>query len=128
MTDQETHATLPNGLPAPPVPNGLRDRLRDYPSHIQKIQSELIDVVVNPLKGTPLFEQAIWALEGCLEEFIQQARDELAAAIESGDAATIEHATQKELLMLHSRSAGAWKMKGLMEYFDGMKYEVGHGQ
>jgi hypothetical protein len=128
VTDHEAPATLPNGLPAPPVPNGLRERLRDYPKHIQKIQSELIEVVVKPLKGTPLFEQAIWALEGCLEEFIQQARDELAAAIESGDAAMIEHATQKKRLMLHSRSAGSWKMKELMAYFDAGKHEVSHGQ
>jgi hypothetical protein len=74
-------------------------------------------VAVKPFKGTPLFEQAIWALEGCLEDFIQQARDELAVAVESGDPAAIEHATKKELLMLHSRSTGSWKMKELMAYF-----------
>ena len=128
MTNHDMPATLPNGLPAPPVPHGLVERLRDYPKHIQKIQSELIGVVVKPFKGTPLFEQAIWAIEGCLEDFVQQARDELALAFESGDPAKIEQATKKELLMLHSRSAGSWKMKELMAYFDARKHEVGHGE
>ena len=99
-----------------------------YPEYIHKIQSELISVVVKPFKGTPQFEQAIWAIEGCLEDFIQQARDELALAVESGNPAAIEQATKKELLMLHSRSAGSYKMKELMAYFDARRHEVGHGE
>lgn len=77
MTDQETPATLPNGLPAPPVPNGLREMLRDYPEHIERLQDALNWVVEHPARGTPPFERAIWALEGRIETFISEARDEL---------------------------------------------------
>lgn len=128
MTDQETPATLPNGLPAPPVPNGLREMLRDYPKHIERLQDALNWVVEHPARGTPPFERAIWALEGRIETFISEARDELEKAEATGAPEEVSRATKKELLMLHSRSTGSWKMKELMAYFDARKHEVGHGQ
>lgn len=128
MTDHEVPAMLPNGLPVPPVPKGLREMLRDYPEHIERLQEALNWVVEHPAKGIPAFERAIWALEGRTETFISEARDELEKAETVGDAEEISRAKKKELLMLHSRSTGSWKMKDLMAYFDAGKHEVGHGQ
>ncbi|WP_240635263.1 hypothetical protein [Lysobacter enzymogenes] len=96
MTNSDrTPATLPDGLPLPPVPKGLREMLKDYPEHLQVLQNDLNDVVAKPLRGTPVFEQAIWALEGALETFVSEARDELEAAEASGDAETIQRARAK---------------------------------
>ena len=106
-------------LPPPPVPQRLREMLKDYPEHIQTLQDDLNGVVAKPFKGTPMFEQAIWALEGATEEFIQQAREELKAAEASGDPAAIERAKAKELLMLHASSKGSWIAdEGLWDYFE----------
>ncbi|ROU06454.1 hypothetical protein D9T17_13455 [Lysobacter enzymogenes] len=69
--------------------------LKDYPEHLQVLQNDLNDVVAKPLRGTPVFEQAIWALEGALETFVSEARDELEAAEASGDAETIQRARAK---------------------------------
>lgn len=113
----------------PPVPEGLREMLKDYPGHLRVIQNDLNGVVAKPFKGTPLFEQAIWALEGCLETFISEARSELSVAEVSGDTGAIALGKQKVLLMLECRSSpSSWKMKNLMDYFDKKKFGGGHGE
>jgi hypothetical protein len=112
----------------PPVPQGLRDMLKDYPEHIERLQQALNWVVERPASGIPAFERAVWALEGRTETFITEARDELERAEQTGDPEEISRAKKKELLMLHSRSTGSWKMKDLLAYFDARKHEVGHGQ
>lgn len=69
--------------------------LKDYPEHIETLQADLNRVVQNPFKGTPMSEQAIWALEAALDAFIDEARKELQAAEASGDPAAIEQAKAK---------------------------------
>lgn len=128
MTNHDMPATLPNGLPAPPVPQGLREMLRDYPGHIERLQQALNWVIEHPASGIPPFERAVWALEGRTETFISEARDELERAERTGNPEEISRAKKKELLMLHSRSTGSWKMKDLLAYFDARKHEVGHDQ
>lgn len=95
MTDYELPATLPNGLPAPPVPKGLREMLRDYPEHIERLQEALNWVVEHPAKGISAFERAIWALEGRTETFISEVRDELKKAEAVGDLEEISRAAKK---------------------------------
>lgn len=119
MTDQSTRDNpLPNDLPPPPVPLGLQEMLKDYPEHIKTLQEDLNKVVSKPHPGVPLLEVAIWMLEGALETFISEARDELDSAKASGDVEAIERAKQKEFLMRDCRgSPGAWKDENLMAYF-----------
>jgi len=89
----------------PPVPAKLREMLKDYPEHIERLQERLIVVAEAPRSSVPRFELAVWALEGRLDTFISEARGELAAATASGDPAVIEKADAKERLM----SQAAWK-------------------
>ena len=106
-------------LPPPPVPMGLREMLNDYPEHIERLQEALNSVVERPMKGTPPLEVAIWELEGTLETFVSEAREELRAGEESGNPEAIAAGKKKALLMLDCRSSrSAWHMKNLMEYFD----------
>jgi hypothetical protein len=93
--------------------------LKDYPEHIQELQRSLNRVVAKPFLATPLFEQAIWALEDELGSFIDEARSELQAAEASGDVVAITAAEAKENLM----SRAIWKHRWLgdaefREYFE----------
>ncbi len=120
MTDQETPATLANGLPVPPIPQRLRELLKDYPEHLARIQEDLNDLVFDHAKSIPLFEQVIWDLEGRTSAFIREAQVELEAAQEAGDADAIARAEVKEELMFSARSVNDG-LKGLHElwgYFE----------
>lgn len=84
-------------LPSPPpVPQGLQEMLKDYPEHIGRLQEALNTVIERPSKVTPPFEVAIWMLEGALETFIAEAREELKAAEASGDPEAIKRAKSKK--------------------------------
>ncbi|MCW4455297.1 hypothetical protein OK348_10885 [Flavobacterium sp. MXW15] len=105
----------------PPVPEGLCEMLKDYPGHIERLQEALVTVMAKP-SNTPPLERAVWALEGRLETFMFEARDELKLAEASGDAERIARAKEKENLMLHGRMAGTiWGMRNFDDYFDGIK-------
>lgn len=104
-------------LPPPPVPQKLREMLKDYPEHIERLQEVLNKGIENPSRATPPFEVAIWMLEGATEEFIQQAREELKAAEASGDATAIEWAKEKLDLMFRARSSNGG-MADLNELWD----------
>ncbi|MEA9914797.1 hypothetical protein VDG39_19175 [Xanthomonas campestris pv. raphani] len=95
--------SIENGLPAPPVPQKLRELLRDYPELIQRLQDVLDDYIRKPNPLIP-FDGAIWALEGRLESFISEAREELDLAHASGDANAVKMAEEKERLTRHARS------------------------
>lgn len=106
-------------LPLPPVPQGLRDLLKEYPEHIQILQDDLIEVA-NKKSPTPPFERAVWALEDALSAFISEARNELKAAQAMGDEEAIERAEAKERLMSKGRSAngGMSNFADLLAYFE----------
>ncbi len=123
MTDPETRPPLSNGLPPPPIPQRLRELLKDYPEHLARIREVLDKVVEDPLKLTPLFEQAIWALEDQTTVFIREAQAELEAAQEVGDADAIAKAEVKEELMFSARSVNDG-LKGLHELWD--YFEANH--
>jgi hypothetical protein len=110
-----------------PVPQGLREMLRDYPEHIQILQEDLNKVVAKRSPGIDPFDRAIWMLESTLGVFIQEAREELKAAEDSGDKQAISKANGKFQLMFDCRPTVVWKLKGLMEYFDTVKSGVSHG-
>lgn len=92
--------------------------LKDYPEHLQVLQNDLNDVVAKPLRGTPVFEQAIWALEGALETFVSEARDELEAAEASADAGAIDRAKIKLKAIGPAKFKHNWGDDNLFEYFE----------
>lgn len=102
-------------LPPQPVPQRLREMLKDYPELIARLQEGLNSVITDPSKVTPPFEMAIWTLEDILSAFISEARKELDAAKASGDSSAIEQADKKERLMSLVRSSGGGMRLGLMD-------------
>lgn len=108
-------------LAPPPVPAKLREMLKDYPEHIERLQEVLNKVVEKPSAATPPFEVAIWMLEGALEEFTSKARDELEAAEANGDSAVIARAEDKRLLMGQARHQGIYAVDDLWNYFQANK-------
>ncbi|MFA0924599.1 hypothetical protein [Xanthomonas fragariae] len=106
-------------IPPPPVPQKLREILKDYPELIERLQQQLNNVMQRPSKATPIFEWAIWMLEDELSSFISEAREELNAAISSGDPEAIEKAKRKDFAVGYSRlNMGA--MSDLLSYFGDM--------
>ncbi|MCC4622295.1 hypothetical protein LL965_20385 [Xanthomonas cassavae CFBP 4642] len=103
-----TPPSIENGLPAPPVPQKLRELLKDYPELIERLQQQLNFAVQRPSKVTPPFEWAIWMLEDELDSFISEAREELEHAVSSGDAERIKSAEQKDILILKASSKYKW--------------------
>ncbi len=91
--------------PYPPVPLRLREILKDYPVHIDRLQEALNTVIEKPSKSTPPFEVAIWMLESRLGAFVSEARKELGEAQATGDKDVISQADAKERLM----SRASWK-------------------
>jgi hypothetical protein len=106
-------------LPQPPVPQRLREILKDYPDLIQRLQEGLNKVITKPVRGTPPFEVAIWTLEDALSVFIFEARGELETAEADGDPVAIKQADSKIGLMLSARSSGGGmrNLSELQEYF-----------
>lgn len=104
-------------LPPPPVPQRLREMLKDYPEHLDRLQEALSDYVRKPFKLMP-FDGATWALEGRLETFCLEADEEERAAEATGDADEISRKRAKAQQM----SRACWKQvwigdDALREYF-----------
>lgn len=93
--------------PTPPVPAKLREMLKDYPGHIERLQ-EVLNHSVERSRRIPLMplDEAIDALKGRLEKFTAEARNELAAANVTGTPEEIARADEKLNLMLMARSSG----------------------
>ena len=106
-------------FPLPPVPQTLREMLKDYPEHIEGLQSALNSAVEDPSKVTPPFEVAIWMLERALGEFIDEAREELEVAQAGGESTAVNQSERKEILMLHAR--GLHGLHDLCTYFEARK-------
>jgi len=111
--------TMPK-LPPPPVPQRLREMLKDYPGHIDRLQEVLNYVVETSSAGVGPFDRAIWVLESRLGTFIDEAGTELHAAEASGDAEAIARAEAKESLMFSARSSndGLCDLNELYAYFE----------
>lgn len=111
--------SVENDLPVPPVPQKLRELLKDYPDLIQRLQDVLDHYVRRPNPITP-FDGAIWALEARLESFIFEAREELESSRLEGDSQKIEIAKNKDFAVGYARfNMGA--MSELRSYLEGEK-------
>lgn len=89
----------------PPVPQRLREMLKDYPEHVERLQEALNRLLEKRMSGAAPFERAIWLLEGRLETFAHEAQEEMQVAQSGGDVAAIAKAEAKEKLM----SQACWK-------------------
>ena len=108
-------------FPLPPVPAKLREMLKDYPEHIERLQEALNTVVEKPSKAAPPFEVAIWVLEGGFGVFIDEAREELRVAEASGDQQGIALAKEKEALMFRASFKHNWLGdESMYDYFQGV--------
>lgn len=101
----------------PPVPQQLREILKDYPELIQVLQDDLNSVITDPMRSAPPFEVAVWRLKDALDGLVFKARDELAAAEASGNADAIGLAERKVRLMLRAGSTGMRNLSELQRYF-----------
>lgn len=108
----------------PPVPQALREMLRNYPELIERLQASLNRVITEPVKSQPPFEVAIWALEGTLGSFVNEALAELEAVQARGDGAAIDSADAKRRLMLFAGSSGG----GLRDLSELQAYFQAHAQ
>ena len=107
-------------LPSPPVPAKLREMLKDYPGHIERLQVALDSVKDRRLKSIPPYEAAVWLLEDYLSSFITEAQSELAATEAAGNQQAISRANEKLELMFMARSAGGGllNISDLAAYFE----------
>ena len=110
-------------LPPVPVPQKLRELLKDYPEHIERLQEALNTIIAKPSFGTPQFEVAIWALEGRTGTFVAEAQDELERAKAGSDPHAIASAEETRKVMGFSRSPniGLKDLDELYQYFERYK-------
>jgi hypothetical protein len=103
-------------LPPPPVPEKLREMLKDYPELIQEIRDTLDSYAKKPNPLQP-FDGVLWLLEDTLSSFYSDARSELDAAETSGNEQAIQKAKEKEFAIGYARgNLGA--MNDLWAYFE----------
>jgi hypothetical protein len=92
----------------PPVPQRLREMLKDYPKHLERLQEVLNHVIQTSSAGVEPFDRAIWVLESRLGTFVSEAREEVQQAESDGEAIAIEQAKAKESLMSRARQKRHW--------------------
>lgn len=91
-----------------PIPKKLRDLLEEFPECIVQLEVALAKVVAEPASIVTPLERAVWAIEGVLEDFNAQARDDLEIARRSGDAEKLAAADKKLKLMRRAYMKQAW--------------------
>lgn len=114
-------STMP--IPQPPVPEKIRELLKDYPELIYAIQEDLNRFVTKRLGAgfshpAHVFEEVIWTLEDGLGAYYSEARQELEAIEVSGDPQAIERAKAKEDAVSTARIQGTRGLHELGDYFD----------
>jgi hypothetical protein len=110
---------MTSNLPPPPVPQRLREILKDYPEHIESLREALGRYVKKPSRLMP-FDGAIWILEASLETFMSEAYAELEAAEASGNKVAIEKAKAKDFAVGYAR-LNMGGMSDLFDYFQAHK-------
>ncbi|MGM9428601.1 hypothetical protein [Hydrogenophaga sp. MI9] len=107
----------------PPLPQVLREALKDYPELIDGLQEVISDLEVRPgmskARRTDLLELAIGSLEDRLDSYLSNTAQELREAEATGDVALIEKAREKEMLMVGCRGGGLRdSYDELIKFFD----------
>jgi hypothetical protein len=108
-------------LTPPEVPPRLRELLKDYPGHVERLREVLGKFAESKRRLQP-FDDAIWALESVLDGFVDEANAELLEAEASDCAGAIQRARQKRQLMLSAQSRGEGlagkSLQGLWDFFE----------
>lgn len=108
-------------LTPPEVPLRLRELLKDYPGHVERLR-EVLEKFAEPKRRLQPFDDAIWALESVLDGFVDEANAELLEAEGSDCTEAIRRARQKRQLMLSAQSRGEGlagkSLQGLWNYFE----------
>ncbi|WP_057918388.1 hypothetical protein [Lysobacter antibioticus] len=108
-------------LTPPEVPPRLRELLKDYPGHVERLR-EVLEKFAEPKPRLQPFDEAIWALESVLDGFVDEANVELHEAEASNCAEAIRRAQQKRQLMLSAQSRGVGlageSLQGLWDFFE----------
>lgn len=73
----------------PPVAEGLRNSLNDYPEHIARLERVLQDLVDKRSPILSFLESASLAIEGCLDTFVDESREKLWIAEQTGISVSI---------------------------------------
>lgn len=104
----------------PPVPIKLREMLALYPDLIERLQDVLVYSVERSRKIRLMpFDDAVSMLEGQLEEFISEARTDLAMAEASRDDSAIDLARRRELAVSMARQKRHWiTYESLLNHFE----------
>lgn len=99
-----------HSIPQPPVPQGIREALKDYPELIRVVQDDLNWKVDKMLQGAhfPPFEEVVWTLEATFDNFIIDAVADEKVAEASGDVDAIERTKSVGLLLGRTGSAHYW--------------------
>jgi hypothetical protein len=108
-----------HSIPQPPVPQFLRETLKDYPELIQEIQDVLTKVVMDGPASIPPFEWAIWRIEDTLSALYSDAYEALKEAEQIGDSQAIYRAKIKADAVSSARHL--WDLEDLREYFQTYK-------
>jgi hypothetical protein len=107
-----------HSIPQPPVPQFLRETLKDYPELIQEIQDVLDDVVT---KGPPRLDWAFTRLQDTLSALRSDAYEALKEAEQTGDSQAIYKAKIKDDVVSEAYHVGGADFDELQNYFETYK-------
>ena len=109
-----------HSIPQPPVPQFLRETLKDYPELSQEIQDVLTKVVMDGPASIPPFEWAIWRLEDTLSALYSDAYEALKEAEQTGDSQAIYRAKIKyDALVVAGRPRSLPELRDYFETYKG---------
>lgn len=103
-------------LTPPQVPPRLRELLKDYPEHVENLQTVLNEFAERTPRVQPL-DEAIWALQNRLDCFLQEAVRQLEAARADGNPLLIDRAERARSTMGRALLSFDSDPDGLGRYF-----------
>ena len=107
-----------HSIPQPPVPQFLRETLKDYPEIIQDLQEVLNDVAT---KGPPRFDWAFTRLQDTLSAHRFDAYEAFKEAEQTGDSQAIYKAKIKDDAVSEAYHVGGADFAELQNYFETYK-------
>lgn len=120
MSEQRETMIWTHSIPQPPVPQFLREMLKDYPEIIQDIQDGLNEIVAKYLErkwGTP-FNEVSEELESALSHHRFEASEALKEAEQTGDSQAIYKAKIKGDAVSEAYHVGGADFDELQNYFE----------